>query len=101
MITFSNFSHSLRHAPCMANQNPAIRLARSDTEIDESSITKSNEDFGKPRVSFQCDDLLAPSSSDPHMSPSLSPRGRMRKENSNQFKKDFAHLQLPVNNSYP
>lgn len=108
-ITFRNFTQSLNHAPCITNSNPAIRLARSDTEFEESSITKSNEDFGKPRVSFQCDDDLQGTSSVLNFSPSLqqSPRcsgsggGRMRKEPSTQFKRDFNHLQLPVNNSYP
>lgn len=98
-ITFRNFTQSLHHAQCITNSNPAIRLARSDTEF-EDSITKSSEDLGKPRVSFQCDDVLqATTSSDPNFSPSISAHGRMRRET--QFKKDFIHLQLPVNNSYP
>lgn len=98
-ITFRNFTQSLHHAPCITNSNPAIRLARSDTEFEESSITKSSDDFGKTRVSFQCDDDLQATTSEPNFSPSISSRGRMRKET--QFKKDFIHLQLPVNNSYP
>jgi hypothetical protein len=93
----------------MASPNPAIRLARSDTEFEESSITKSNEDFARPRVSFQCDLAQHGNSdlhgivSEPNISPLLmaAPRGNLKKNNSKVLKRDFAHLQLPVNNSYP
>lgn len=108
-ITFGNFWQTLNHAPCMSSPNPAIRLARSDTEFEDSSITKSNEDFSRPRVSFQCDlahhsndvHLEVTAASDPSISPSLSSRGRVRIESSKPLKRDFAHLQLPVNNTYP
>lgn len=92
----------------MASPNPAIRLARSETEFEESSITKSNEDFARPRVSFQCDlaqqgneNDLQVITSEPSISPSFVPRGNLKKETSKVFKRDFAHLQLPVNNTYP
>jgi hypothetical protein len=98
-ITFSNYAaliyhHSSRN-PVVTN--PAIRLARSDTEFEEVSRNSSNE-FNK-RVSFQnvTEELQHSSMSEP----TLSPQNIKRHETSILKPCFRKNLQLPINNSYP
>jgi hypothetical protein len=100
-ITFSNYSQLIHHHtnPPPVIGNPAIRLARSDTEFEEASRKASNE-FNKPRVSFQnvTEELQHSSMSEP----TLSPRNIQQYESSILkpcFRK--TNLQLPINSSYP
>lgn len=96
-VTFDNFfSVKVCFVP---ENNPAIHLNRSDTELEESS-RKSSSDCMKPRVSFQNmpEDLQAPSMS----APNLSPINVKHQQEVSILKPCFRKsLQLPVNNSYP
>lgn len=98
-ITFSNYVTLIyRHSnqnPVIAN--PAIRLARSDTEFEETSRQSSNE-FIKPRVSFHnvVEDLQHSSTE-----PTLSPQNIAKHETSILKPCFRKSLQLPINSSYP
>lgn len=92
-ITFSNYT-SMGHQNS-PQHNPAIRLARSDTELDDTTRTSTSE-FPKPRVSFQ--EELQPSS---QSEPTISPENVKRHEVSILKPCVRKNLQLPINNSYP
>jgi hypothetical protein len=95
-ITFSNYTSFGHQQPLPVNANPAIRLARSDSEF-ETTQRKSANEFSKPRVSFQ-DEELRPSS---HSEPSISPNKSKTQEVSILKPCVRKTLQLPVNCSYP
>lgn len=81
-ITFSNYTALGHHTPLA---NPAIRLARSDNE------------FIKPRVSFQNVAEDGHSMSEPNLSPQ-----NVKHHEASILKPCFRkNLQLPINNSYP
>lgn len=88
LSNYKTFVNPTNHA-----ENPAIRLARSDTDIDDTS-RKSSSECMKPRVSFQ--DLQTSTMSEPNLSP------QNVKHNESILKPCFRKsLQLPINNSYP
>lgn len=86
---------SITHHISTPQTNPAIRLARSDTDFDESS-RKSSSECMKPKVSFQTEH--EPSS---FSEPNLSPQN-VKPSEASILKPCFRKsLQLPINNSYP
>lgn len=100
-IKFSNYAQLIYHHsnPQPVAGNPAIRLARSDTEFEAASRKASNE-FVKPRVSFQSvnEELHHASMSEPTLSPQI-----IKQHESSILKPCFrkTNLQLPINSSYP
>lgn len=90
-ISISKYE-SITHHIQTPHSNPAIRLARSDTEFEESSRKSSNECL-KPKVSFQTEHE-ASSFSEPKLSPQNHDASILKP----CFRKS---LQLPINNSYP
>ena len=96
-MTFSNYTSFLRHQSSL--NNPAIRLARSDTEFEVTSSKSSNE-FIKPKVSFQSvtEDMQPSALVEPNVNPENVKQPKEEAVLKTCFRKS---LQLPINNSYP
>lgn len=78
----------------LRNNNPAIRLARSDNEFDDGTSKHSSHESMKPRVSFnECSQHSSMSES----ALSSEPKQSILKKTSLKKKE----LYLPINHSYP
>lgn len=96
-ITLSSYAAlaTSHHTPL----NPAVRLARSDAEFEETASHKSSSEGLKPKVSFQSVTEEFPSSMSDH---DVSPQNVKHLNEVSILKPCFRKsLQLPINNSYP
>ena len=89
-ITFATYATLTHHHFAHNPPNPAIRLARSDTEFEENARNEQ-------KVTFT-EDLQNASMSEPNLSPQ-----NIQKHEASILKPCFRknNLQLPVNSSYP